>query len=499
MKQDQNHQPKLLILRKALDTAKVAGHTIEEFARNVATDLAESGKHVGHPKPRPSQPVLPGEDIELVIPRIQPNELLHGWRGRVATNNCLKAAKKVDSVLLNWARKESLVTDENAGFVQCAAYALGVTQQELIRDHTLTPYFSALCNMKPNKPGEPGKRQQTSLQQAPLRIDVKMAMFCPECAREDIGSRGLPFSYWRRGHHLAGVVSCSTHAVPLLVAGDDSCFDRCPDHYLFEFNTESARPLDESVQVILLRYARISEEILESASNIDSAAASCLIRERAKAIGLRSIKGGNRKTLSTHLMDLLPLEWLEQTFPRIRWKRDKYISTIDGICMPLVTRYTTAMLCLLAAVLYDDADRALVELMGSSRKSREPFLGFDFWASREIFDSYCLYKGVVNQMAEAIGLPASTVSVGLLNQGLPGLGGRAAPMRSALRAFYAGESIETSCELAGVPKEAFIELLRSTGARLAKALDRMSDADERIPGKQDVAESPSFDPNAQPK
>jgi len=475
MKRTLDHQSMLKTLRQALETAAETGQTIEEFANNFKASLVAGPTPTANPVQQPKQQGASRIDIELVVSKIQPNELLQGWRGRAAATNCLASAEEIDVALHAWCAKKSLIVGDDSDFVACAAAVLGMSRQEVIQRHTLTPYFDSLGKLKQNKPGRPGRHLRTYQRRAPFRIDRKDAVLCPQCVKEDVAFWG--FSYWRRSHHLPGVVCCSTHSGPLLLVGDHRCFDRCPDHYVASSEKQLVLPQNEPTKGILLRYARVAEEILERALSIDSVMASSLIGERVKQAGLRITKVGSRKILSTHLMDLLPQAWLEETFPRIHWKRDKYISTVDGVCMPNTTRYTTSTLCLLAAVFYEDADLAIAELVGGSSKTHEPSLGFDFWASREVFDLYCAHEGVVSQMAEALGLPASTVSIGLLNQGLPGLGGRSSPMKVALQAFFAGQSIETSCRRSGVTRESLESLLRTGGARLAKALERMSGGD----------------------
>lgn len=472
MKRTLDHPTVLVDLHKALEAATKGRQPTNEFAHNFEASLDAGARPETELIPQAKQQEVPRVDIELVVSKIQPNELLQGWRGRMAATNCLESADEVESAFHSWCSRNSLVVGDDPDFVAYAAAVLGVSRQEVIQRHTLTPYFDSLGKLKQNKPGRPGRHLRTYQRRAPLRIDRKDAVLCPQCVEEDLAFWG--FSYWRRSHHLPGVVCCSTHSGPLLVVGDHGCFDRCPDHYLASSGKQLALPQDEPAKGILLRYARVAEEILERAPTIDSVMASSLIGERVKQAGLRITKVGIRKTLSTHLMELLPLAWLETTFPRIHWQRDKYISTVDGVCTPNTTRYTTSTLCLLAAVFYEDADRAITELVGGSSKTHEPSLGFDFWASREVFDLYCAHEGVVSQMAEALGLPASTVSIGLLNQGLPGLGGRSSSMKVALQAFFAGQSIETSCRTSGVTREALESLLRTGGARLAKALERMS-------------------------
>lgn len=480
-KQFRDHEHLFQALRKALVAATAGGHTIDDFARNVTASLTESTA----PSVVSTRQDALKHEVELVILRPQPNELLQGWRGRMAVTNGLRSVRDVDAALLDWVLRKSLAVGDDLDFVQCAASALGVTQQELIRHHTLIPYFDCLGNLKQNKPGHPGMHQRTYQRRAPLRVDGKSALFCPQCAAEDVGFRR--FSYWRRSHHLPGVVWCSTHAVPLLVAGDHACFDRCPHHFLNDYIKKCAQPEGDAVKVILLRYARISEEILDLAPTIDSSAASSVFGKWAKEADLRISAAGKRKTLSTSLMDMLPYQWLEETFPRVHWQRNKYISTIDGVCTPRATRYTASTFCLLAAVFYDDADRAISELVDASADNREPSLGFDFWASREVFDLYCANNGVVSRMAKAMGMSPKSVSIGLLNQGLPGLG-KSVQFRTALRAFFAGQSVENPCRAAGISQETLTATLRASGARLAKALDRMFEADLGKESAEDGAE-----------
>jgi hypothetical protein len=474
MKKAQNPQSIFLVLSKALSEAAARRQTTDEFVSNVRGSITGNIQiRCETAAPAPKRDTV-GEGVEIIVPVPLPNEILQGWRGRVAALNCIESVHDVEPMLRALAVKRAYVLGDDPDFIQCASAALDVDRKELILGHTLTPFFDSLDKLKPNKPGRPGQHLRTYQKRAPLRIDGDQALFCPQCAAEDVAFWG--FSYWRRGHQLPGVLCCSTHAMPLVVAGNRKCFDRCPDYFVSEQAQQCVQPEDDTAKAILLRYARIAEEILDSALTIDSAMASFLLGTQAKAASLRISRPGVRKTLSTHLMDLLPRTWLESTFPRVTWQRDKYISTIDGVCIPNATRYTASTLCLLTAVFYDDTDQAITDLMSSAKCEREPYLGFEFWASLDVFNLYCENDGVFSRMADAIGVSSSAVSVGLLNQGMPGLGGKSVSMKTALRAFFAGESIEASCQSTGVPKEAFIALLRASGGRLAKALDRMTNA-----------------------
>jgi hypothetical protein len=421
----------------------------------------------------------PSEDDEPTIPRPLPDEILHGWRGRVAALNSLPETRHVGSLLKICADKSASELGDDPDFVECAAAVLGVTRQELIRRHTLRPFFDALGDLKQNKPGtKSAKHLRAFLRQAPFRIDGKEALFCRQCVEEDLAF--WKFSYWRCSHHLPGVQCCCKHGTPLLSAGKHEAFDLCPHHFLSFQTNECAMPYGELARQILLRYSQIAADFLDCAPSIDSTSISIKLGQRASAAELRISNAGRRKTPSTYVMDLVPLSWLQRTFPRVCWSTGKFISTFDGACSPRATRYSTATLCLLAAVLYEDAEQALADLLGQrdSVGQREP-LGFDFWASREVLDLYVACKGVVSRVAERLGLPTSSVSIGLLKQGLPGLGRSSGP-RMALKAFFAGDSLDDACHKANVSRGSVESLLRTGGGRLAMALEMMPEEEAEL-------------------
>jgi hypothetical protein len=69
-------------------------------------------------------------EVELVILRPQPNELLQGWRGRIAATSGLRSVRDVDAALLGWVLRKSLAVGDDLDFVQCAASALEVSLDE---------------------------------------------------------------------------------------------------------------------------------------------------------------------------------------------------------------------------------------------------------------------------------------------------------------------------------------------------------------------------------
>jgi hypothetical protein len=419
------------------------------------------------------EPISFTDEIAPTIPKLLPDEILQGWRGRVAALNSLSKISQVETLLRSGAQNCQAILSDDPDFVECAAVVLGVDRQQLMRRHTLLPFFEVLEGLKENKPGTKSERHlRAYLRQAPFRIEGKEALFCQQCVEEDLAFK--KYSYWRRSHHLPGVHCCSKHGSPLLVAGGHEAFDFCPHFYLNKQTKACLMPQEELAQAVLLRYSQIAADILDCSPTIDSASASVKLGRKAKAAGLRISRHGQRKTSSTNVMELLPVEWLQKTFPRVKWKMNKYISTFDGACSPRAARYTTAMLCLHAAVLYESADEALSDLLSSLKDAdRKEHLGFDFWASKEMLELYVECDGIVSHVAERLGLPTSTVGVGLLNQGLPGLG-KSAGLRTALKAIYAGENFNDTCQKANVSHEKVEAILRAGGRRLAIAVKMMA-------------------------
>lgn len=255
-----------------------------------------------------------------------------------------------------------------------------------------------------------------------------------------------------------------------MFANGKNIFDQRPDQVTDPFIDERVHSFTHTQVNILKRYGKIATDILHQAPVIDSVAASVILNHRAKAKDLRISRLGKRNTVSSELIRHLPMWWLNETSPRVQWVPDKYISTIDGACTPNATRYTAVTLSLLAALFYEDANEAIVEILKPYERTQERHKGFNYWASRGIFDEYIAQRGIVSRVAEKLSLPSSTVGIGLLNQGLPGLG-KATSTVMAARAFLAGQSLAKACAVNGASKEELEEFLRAGCARLKTALD----------------------------
>ncbi|RJG05263.1 hypothetical protein D3870_03840 [Noviherbaspirillum cavernae] len=432
--------------------------------------LFSTGRVVRLPKRTPSTPSKETTP-RLEICRPLPDEVIQGWRGRMRSVNCIGPKEKIEALIEAHARSLDTNIPADADFFQHVASILHMPREQLIHQHTLTPFFNALEGLKLNKPGTKSTRHREAVERhAPFKLGGKHPRYCWQCAQEDLSSMG--FSYWRREHQLPGALWCMEHHSLLSTVPRRDAFDQCPHEITDAVIEQRAQEFHPEQTAFLKRYAYIVNEIFEQRPTIDSRAASIVLGKKARIADLRISKLGTRPTVGNRLMELLPRWWLEETIPRVHWIPHKYISSIDGICSPDATRYTTATLSLLAALFYEDEQQAVAEIFNPSCPSPDRAPGAAFWGSWKVFDEYVAQEGVVSHVAERLAIPSSTVSIGLLRQGLPGLG-RSSSTILAAHAFLSGQSMADACACNQASIEEVESLIRMSGSKLKAALDKI--------------------------
>ncbi len=295
-----------------------------------------------------------------------PDELLAGWQGRVRALENLRRSRDVEELLKIRAKLRAGSIRKQSDIVDVAAVVLGCSATDLWRAHTLMPYFSALV---PNKRSFAPRWVHNSLQfrrQSYFRIGSEYPMLCPGCIQKDFES--MPYSYWRRSHHLPGVLWCTEHQIPLIRISDNGAYKQCPHLYL-----NSSMPIFTGVDSlaknpVLSRYVAIATKILLSAPVVDSAIATAAFNRRALAAKLSVKKRRLEMTVSQFARQSVPERWLSIAFSYVIGSKRRYIYGIDQACSGNRPRYTTTTFCLLAALLYDDPEEAVHELCGGQVK-----------------------------------------------------------------------------------------------------------------------------------
>jgi hypothetical protein len=149
---------------------------------------------------------------DFIVPKIQPDELLAGYRGRIAAWNGCDSSRAVAHGMAEQYPLAVRWTCQTTQFIEAAAQANHMQFMELIREHT-TYILRA----------ESGRWNLQSFDQARVvSTQASMALYshnkriwgCAACMQEDL--KQLCFSYWRRDHQVPGRVLCPKHTSPLV-------------------------------------------------------------------------------------------------------------------------------------------------------------------------------------------------------------------------------------------------------------------------------------------
>lgn len=410
---------------------------------------------------------IPNNLKSLKLCKLHPDELLQGWRTRMAAINCLANDKSIDFLMEKFAGQQTSNIASN-DFVENTSALLGISKEILLQRHTLSPFFNTLEGLRPSILANVSIRHREAYHRnEPFRIGNKHLRYCTECAAKDFSSLG--YSYWRCSHQIPGVLWCSEH--DNLLSIQNKIANLKSPHQLSESNKNNELVSLSQDQInILKKYARMAYKIFNYGSSIDSGAASFALGNQARLRNLRISKPGINMTPSTMLLNVLPMWWLEDTFPRVKWIPDKYIYTIDGACSPGASRYTTLTLCLLAALFYDNSEDAIKDFVKPREIIEER--GFEFWGSKEMLAEYISHRGVVSHIAQKLSLPHSTVGLGFLNQGLPGLG-KAKPTAQAALDFLNGEPLHQVSTRYRISVEDIEDLIRGGCSKFKSALNEI--------------------------
>ncbi len=149
---------------------------------------------------------------DFIVPKIQPDELLTGYRGRIGGWNGCESSRMIGEGMLMQYPLAARWACHTSQFMEAAAQANGMTFLELIRDHTiyiLRADSSRHTQLAFERPRALSAQAITAMYSSTGRI-----WGCEVCMHTDL--QRLGFSYWRRSHQVPGRVLCSLHSSPLI-------------------------------------------------------------------------------------------------------------------------------------------------------------------------------------------------------------------------------------------------------------------------------------------
>lgn len=401
----------------------------------------------------------------MILAKALTDELAEGFHGRLKLlNQCTSNKSLLDSLKSHFG-----LEGQDIPRVGLLAKAAGLDISEFCRGHTLIPYQRAVTHSQPDlMHGDPA--DITTLIYVAFKGLRLTAHFCPECAKNDLMSRG--YSHWRRKDQIPGFDWCSIHGIPLMQCDRQFVTACMPSHTIgnkSDFVDQEENLLDNPV---IQRYMLISEGFLSSRTPLHPSSASHLLSQRAQELGLRIGRGGNKGILSDLALQLAPTSWLERLLPDFRSKKaGHYFGPLDVV---LLHGGSPHALALALALLFESADDALEQWAAyaptlASPSDREGGL----WQGQDVFRPYVKDGGIHQKITQRLNGNERTANAALESPGLPSLPRLARLSEdNAIKLFFSGKRLQEACQLSNADPEKVEALIRSAGAGFASALSQ---------------------------
>jgi hypothetical protein len=304
----------------------------------------------------------------MFIPKLLPEELLDGYRGRLRLLNGLRDGKAVveewNGLILGVAGHQRCAvafTDLVAGHNGCSSY-------NVVMRHSLWPFTSAVDRPVDVQAVEALVKTQSG-RTAVMRGARSHAWLCLNCVKEDLGFWHV--SYWRRAHQLPGALWCDKHLSTLGRVSSGAIQAGPPDHCIEDAAFPEAGFVENLQGVAeVQRFLDICNGILESGPLLERATcASVLVRQAVEA-GICSKPEGASAALTELVRQRLPVAWCREVFPKVEWDRSGTASTIDVVCRNQPYGASTTSVAFVAGLLFRSSDEALRVLAGGDRSRR---------------------------------------------------------------------------------------------------------------------------------
>lgn len=295
------------------------------------------------------------------IPKLLPEELLHGYRGRLRLLNDLRDEVAVMTWLNRLERGETVYRSREMSLAELVAKHNESSAYGVVMQHSLWPFTAAVG--RPDGVADVERfGQQQSGRTAMLRTARPQAWLCLACVEEDLDFWGL--SYWRRSHQLPGVLWCDKHETALQSCSQGSFIAGLPDQCINSATRQDSawvRELRSNPTVSM--FVEICAVILESGLVLDADRCARAISSRSVRQGLCSTRAEAGQALLKLALERLPMRWLQAAFPKVDWSRPERILLFDTVFrhVPSYAASTVAIV-LAAALTFTSVDTSLDEL-----------------------------------------------------------------------------------------------------------------------------------------
>lgn len=365
----------------------------------------------------------------MILPNVMPDEWSRSFLGRICILNGTSSPEDLKPSLLR-QYSDSTGTMGEKNWTELLAAAAGLSVPSFCAHHTLLPFFRTVRPAKDCIPhGSVGDVHDGS---AHGRFGHRRhhLNLCPECTTEDLGFWG--FSYWRRSHQLYGSVFCQKHEVGLHQVHITGWIDLPKDAL------RTAKPLEADATFaalsdpVIRRYVEISLALAERTQPVSIEWMVYLLKRQLRA--KESERGHPIKKLTALAKELVPTSWLDCFFPDLDVV-DGETNSLDRTCSNLGIALATPFYALALALLFDDADDAIMEVS----------------------------KPTIESLAKPSQLPLTAKAASSQ---------RDKCLHAAVQAFVEGASIREASEAQGIDASELEALLRSSTAQLTALMSK---------------------------
>lgn len=241
-----------------------------------------------------------------MIPRVLPDELLHGYLGRIRWVN---ATLNIGPILQS-ATDSPVKHRHRDHEIELAAHTNGLAPRELVTQHT----YWTLMHARPPRPLDDqvraaldGDRRAFPI----LRHTRKGAWFCTRCVDEDQAFWHL--TYWRRSHQIPGAHLCLKHREPLHTVYERDAFERPPHHWLDAAESDPSNARAYGGNTIIDRYVQTYDLLADQPGYLDRVLACEALRRLGGGSSARKQRTAADVRLTSMAKAELPAEWLTST------------------------------------------------------------------------------------------------------------------------------------------------------------------------------------------
>lgn len=407
----------------------------------------------------------------MLIPEINPDEFGPGYMIRLGLCNGLKNQARVSNAIKDYLRNIDITTDLIT--VQLAVL-LDINIEQFCQQHTLLPIYRGLTNIEPEIT-HGSMNYPYAIKRYGHFGFVKQFKVCRACMAEDLDYLG--YSYYRRSHQIPGAQVCTKHHDL-----NEGNLLKAPSGLFVNPNMIDSCKL-ENIQIfknpVIDRLHDIFNGLCDFNIPIFTVKIIDQLQFKAREKNLRWSSDGTKKLFSDLVLEQLPLDWLIEYLPTFKRKiKEKRHSCIDAILSPQMRSFQSPMYVLAMAILYDDADEALLMLNMSTnfeQRTIQPVRRFnqDYWGSNVIKKMYLEHGGSMTAISKQLGVNTELVSAKLKSEGLPSVKGLSSKVIDGFLLFTNGASLYEAAIKSGSTEKELESIIRGGCTKLSNLIGSM--------------------------